>query len=666
MATPFKRKILDVALTDLRARRELYQKGPHYKAAIRNPAFVIMKWDDGNSQLPVDTVKWNETYRQGSNSKPSPILDSVTITLNTMANTQFRMEAEFQVKIFTRDDFTKIFDSLCKYGMLLSFTWGYSDPYGDGYTSGRTIKGFKLSIFTFNMEADGTYIINGKATGPAPGIGSLNANFQIKDQPVRKYKVGNESYDVTGIVELLTFWAQGNGEKSIDKMEDGEVLKVPDSTCSDGTKQDMGNIVVFDSGHLHNKGLLGAIGSMFTSDDTNETSKTNNIIYISLETLVGLFNSEVLPQYAKSLDGVTNVEDISKLKILFDSDGVDGKEGFSYSYLDKSIRSAYPTKVLLFNDKLGNYKNKKKKGKNYWEDVKNKAAVKSDVAIVEDKYKIDLKKIYIERSVILKALQGTYKQADPASTIDNKSNKEATVNISEFFTQIFGIIKEVTGDRIALNLIMHPAVFDGSEKEAYNLYVVDESSGYLANKLPVWVFNPIDGDGITRSFSIKGEVGGQNYQMSQFKGMNTTTDVGAYMDNVDKLLEVSRAARYSQALKEIEKVLYDPGALGDSAFDEIHMQSLKSQFVVLQQCEPQKKKMRNLGFVGLGCDVDLDGIWGIGPGCGIWSTQMPDKYRENQIYFFVSRVTHQFTADNSDWSTKIEGQINVTYEVEYL
>ena len=152
--SPYKRPILRAAIKDLSARLKTYTTGPHYKAAVRNPAYCIMKWDGG--ELPKDTVKWNETYRQGRHQKPAPALKSVNITLGANENQSLSVEADFSIKIFTKDDFADTVDSLCKLGNILEFDWGYKNPFGDGYTSGRSIKGFKLLKYilylTFQKE----------------------------------------------------------------------------------------------------------------------------------------------------------------------------------------------------------------------------------------------------------------------------------------------------------------------------------------------------------------------------------------------------------------------------------------------------------------------------------------------------------------------------------
>lgn len=655
--SPYKRPILEQAINDLKARKGTYINGPHYKAAVRNPAFCIMSWSGGS--IPNDTIKWNETYRESRHFKPAPALKSVTIGLNSNENTALLVTAEFVVQVFTKSDFVDVTDSLCKLGLLLNFEWGYSNPFGEGY-SGKKISGFKLCGFTFNTEADGTYIIEGKAVGPCSALQGLNANFEVKSFPYRAYINDGKYYPVTGIVELLTYWAQGNGAQSIDDMDDGEVLIVPAGTRSDGSGQPMGSIMIFDSEHLNKKGLFAAIGRGWKAmtETTNELNKTSNIVYISLETLVGLFNTEVFPMY-KETATTENSLDFKKLKILFDPE-------MSFSYIDPNIRSAYPTKVLLMNRVLGDYKNVNGEGKNFWEDAKNKAAVECVVSANKTRAKIDPKRIFIERGVIIQALDGTYQKQSPATMIDTRVNRDASINVDEFFKRIFEEIKTATGDRISLVMSTHPDVFDANDEKAYNLYIYDETNGFSVPPTPVWEFNPIDGDGTTRTFTIKSDIGSQNFQLSQYYGPTMTTDVMARTENLLAVVDAARAGNRAKALLDIQRIIKNPGALGDGAFDDVQMQALKSHYVTLKDCEAGKLKYNIVSFIGLAADVELDGIWGIGPGSGIWSTQMPDSYKQNQIYFIVMSTTHRFDGETSDWATHINAVVCTTDLVRYM
>lgn len=659
--SPYQRSISAKAIEELQARKATYKNGPHYKAAVRNPAYCKMYWPGG--EVPIDTIKWNETYREGLALKTPPALSSVTITLGANETNALSLSAEFEMKVFTKQDFSETVDTLCKNGNILGFEWGYRNPFGPGYST-KTIKGFQLATFTFNTEPDGTYNIQGTAIGPADAINGLNANNQIKapNNPKREYLNDNIKYPVTGIVELLTYWAQGNGKKSIDDMDDGTVLQVtPPGIRSDRTTQPMGSIMIFDSKHLNQKGIGAALGRLMASITTtnNELNKTNNVIYISLETIVGLFNTEILVMYNESTKSTPTGKTFGKLAIEFDS-------VLSYSYIDKNIRSAYPTKVLLMDPTLADYKNNKNEGKNFWEDVQNKDVVRTATPDPSGRNKIDLRRIYLERSVILAALDGTTQKIEKASSIDTRVNRDASINITEFFKRIFEEIKIATGERISLALSMHPDVFDKYDDKFYKLYVFDETNGYGKQPKPVWEFDPINGDGVTRQFSIKSDVGSQNYQNSQYYGPTLDTDALARANKVLALVDAGRSANYKKSIDDIKGLIKNPGQIGASGFDEVHMQALKGTLTGLKNAEGAKLKLNNMTFMGMGADVEIDGLWGINPGCGIWSTQMPNKYRDNHIYFVVMSTTHKFDGATSDWSTTFNCVIGTTETVDYL
>lgn len=658
LTSPYQRLISQEAIDDLQARKKTYKQGPHYKAAIRNPAYCKMFWPNG--EVPIDTIKWNETYREGFALKPPPALNSVTLTLGANENSDLALQADFSIKVFTKSDFSKVVDTLCKNGNLLKFEWGYRNPFGEGYRS-KSIEGFKLATFTFNTEPDGTYNIEGTACGPAHSIQGLHANNQVKASPNRKFLNDNIKYPVTSIVELITYWAQGNGKKSIDEMENGEVLKIPDGVCSDGKPQKLGSIMIFDSKHLNKKGIGAALGRLASSITTtnNELNKTSNVIYVSLETLVGIFNSEILPMYCNTTVLTPTGKDFAKLKIEFD-------DVLSFGYIDPNIRSAYPTKILLMDPKLADYKNDAGDGKNFWEDAKDKSNIKTVVSSDGVRNKIDLKRIFIERSVIISALSSAAKDMDAASKVDVRVNRDSSINVKDFFTKIFQEIKVATGERLSLTLSMHPEVFDGTGKKAWSLYVFEETNGTGPEPKPVWEFDPINGDGTTRTFSIKSDVGSQNFQNSQYHGPTLDTEALHRADGVDDKVKKGRADNYKKATDDIKGVLKTPGSLAASAFDEIHMQALATSFKALKDAEGQKRKFNNVTFIGMGCDVEIDGLWGIYPGCGIWSTQMPQRYRDNYLYFGVMSTTHKFDGATSDWSTTFNGVIMTKETVKYL
>jgi hypothetical protein len=131
-------------------------------------------------------------------------------------------------------------------------------------------------------------------------------------------------------------------------------------------------------------------------------------------------------------------------------------------------------------------------------------------------------------------------------------------------------------------------------------------------------------------------------------------------------VDAARSGNRKKAEHDITSLINTPGQLGKSAFDEVHMQALKGHFVTLKDTEAKKLIYNNLTFIGLGADIELDGIWGIGPGSGIWSTQMPDSYKKNNIYFHVMSTTHKFDGETSDWATLINAVVCTTETVNYL
>lgn len=648
MATPYRQVFTDDALSNLSSRLATYQNGLWINAVNRNPAYCVVTGE--GVTVPQDTISFESTYSKGDFRKADPLLKSVTITQNASGDTKLIIEADVTIQCHTKTQFEKLETAFCKNGKLVSFTWGYKNPRGPGYGS-KSIDGFTVSTYSFNTTPEGFWIINFKAIAPGITIEQLAVNFKVDTSKKREFKLEGKTYPVTSLIELITYWAQANGQRAIDDAKNGEVIK-PD--------MGVGAIVIYDPEHLHSKdGIAGGIARVLDASQNNETTKTNNIVYITLETLIEMINRELLPEYGKTVTAEQKAE-FNKLKLKFHSE-------YSFSYVDTECRSAMPTKVLILgaND-IGNYKNEQKKGKDFLEGVTNPAAITAATAgPIPGRNTIDLKKILIERTVVLSALSAVFKEDKPAEKINAKTIQEGSVKIKEVFQKIFQAIKEATGDTISLVLSMSPEVYTKGAKSAYDLYVFDENNGYTSRQ-EVWVLNPIDGDGTTRSCEIKSEVGSETFQAAAFSATLKQNDaVSEANGEIQNGTNDGRSKNYKEAKQKIKEIIKSPGTLGDSAFDNTHMQALRDQLNTLRHGAPESKGSDLMIYPGLGITAELDGIWGIHPGCGIFTTQLPMKYRNNNTYFFVSSVTQTFSGESSDWSTKLEGMLTMFKEVDY-
>ena len=648
MATPYRQIFTDGAVDNLNSRLSTYQNGLWINAVNRNPAYCVVTGE--GATVPQDTISFEATYSAGDFRKADPILKTVTITQNSTGDTKLLIEADVTIQCHTKAQFEKIEKAFCKNGNKVSFAWGYKNPRGPGYGS-KSIDGFTVSTYSFTTTAEGFWVINFKAIAPGITIEELPVNFKIDTSKKREFKLENKTYPVTSLIELITYWAQANGQRAIDDGKNGEVLK---------TDMGVGALVIYEPDHLHSKGgIAGGIARALDASQNNETTKTNNIVYVTLETLIEMVNRELMPEYGKTVTD-TQKKQFSKLKLKFHPE-------FSFSYVDTECRSAMPTQVLILgaND-IGNYKNEQQKGKDFLEGVTDPAAITAASASpIPGRNKIDLKKILIERTVILSALSAVFKEDKPSEKISAKSIQEGSIKIKEVFQKVFQAIKEATGDTISLVLSMSPEVYTQGEAKAYDLYVFDENNGYTSRQ-DVWVLNPIDGDGSTRTCELRSDAGGENFKAMAFSTTLKQNDaVSEANGEIKNGTNKGRNDVYAQAKQKIKEIIKSPGSLGDSAFDNTHMQALRDQISALRHGASESKTADLMIYPGLGITAELDGIWGIHPGCGIFTTQLPVKYRNNKTYFFVSTVIQNFSGDSSDWSTKLEGLLTMFKEVDY-
>lgn len=623
----------DTALSDLGARLNTYKNGPWMNAATRNPAYCVVK---GGTTVPTDTVTFDQTYNKGELRKLDPILKSVTIIQNGGGTTKLAIEAEATIQCHTLKQFETVEKAFCKTGNEVSFHWGYELARGPGYSS-KEIKGFTITTFSFNTTPEGFWIVTFKAIAPAMATDELVVTHKIAEQKDRKFRLEGKTYPVTNLIELLTFWAQGNGKTAIDEAPNGQVT-IPD--------MGVGAVVIYDPEHLHVKDKGAGKDQGGDAGNTNEVSKTNNVVYVTLETIIEMFNKELIPVYKKDAEGTSGAKIYENLKFGF-------HEKYSYSYIDPKLRSAFPTRVLILGPEMSNYKNTNGKGKDFLEGVTDAAAITAYAGAAGNRTKIDLKRILIERGVILSALGTKIKEPRPSEKITAKTNDDG-LKVKDFFNNISQVIQEATGNAIKLVLSMSPEVYTkGSESS--NKYVIDEENGY-ADNIDVWVFNPIDGDGSTRSCEIKSEAGSEVMQAAAVSSAIKQNDPS--QEGQGQMQDNNTAGRISnadEARKKVDDIIKNPGVLGDSAFDEVHMQALRDQMAAISLGAGESKKFDMKLYPGIGISAEIDGTWGIHPGCGVYTTQMPAQYKAAKSYFQVMTVTQTFSGDSSDWSTKVEG-----------
>ncbi len=651
---PYRRNPDANVFTDLQTRAKVYKNGPHYNAATRNPAWIQLTGHGPNAgtkgktqSVPVNATTFGEVY---SKFKISPILSDATISY--MGEHGFAIALEATIQCHTKEDFESIEKSFLYPGSLIDASFGYGNPRPAGYSSGKTIKGFRTATYSFNTTEQGFWIAKFKAVAPSEAAKVLDMATTLDDSSLQ-YLSGAKKFTVHGMAELMASDAQLNGQKSVDELADGETIT---KFAKHSYKGSPGAIVVFTSDHLKSGNVMqNSVASFlsWTSGTTNnEITESKNIPYYTLEYII---NRIIMGQLKANLDNSVHKldkDDFKKVCIKF-------HPIYSKSNIPIHVRSGCPTKVLLMGGDRGNYLNATGEGKNF---EKAPAIKLGEVNCELDKgggrSNIDFKKILIERSAILAALGDIDKARPPGITPDVKIFKEGVIGVETFLNTLFNTIKAATGGTIALRLIQNP---DDTPDAKFEQIIVDENYG-VAKKIQCIVFNPIDGDGSTRVCSLTSGVGSQEYRGMMFSGPTKKGDPVSQAKGAYEGVESARKIQYFKEIKKVLEIIKSPGSLGAGHFDQVHQDSLMACMGSLKQNAVESDKFELPMYPGIGIDISLDGIYGFHPGNAISTTQLSAGYFKTN-YFHVQNVVHTF--QNSDWETKLTGCITIFRDIEY-
>jgi hypothetical protein len=197
------------------------------------------------------------------------------------------------------------------------------------------------------------------------------------------------------------------------------------------------------------------------------------------------------------------------------------------------------------------------------------------------------------------------------------------------------------------------------------MVIVDQNNGKMDPKLQVVVLDPIDGDGSTRSCTIQSNVGSEEYKHYLFT-ISKKGDIPAELRNCKESTDKSRAANpYKDSVDAVKKVTTNPGTLGANAFGAVQENSLLQSMGTMTKNAPKSKKFEMIPYLGMSIEAELDGVFGLMPGNGILTTQLPKRYKNSKMYFSLKGVTHTFAGDTSTWTTKLSGFLtfydNITY-----
>jgi len=648
----YRRKPIKDVVDILKARRSL-MTSPQIggkSTSVRNPAYVIITGHDmrcgggGTMILPRDQDNIEMAYRySGGGIKPGPDIESVTIEYGGDWGLARKLSAT--IRCYTMRDFVEVQEKFLLPGNEVDVKFGYAQP-NWGYGNSGELKGFKVASFSFSTTQDGNWLASFTAVSSAIAIKNLDMQIIVCNGCPGgggglQYYTGREEkrHPIKGVAQLIAGDAQVNGKLSIDDFQDGFVVSTFVDYSPSGNEK--AAIVIFNGDHLRDVGgkFNAWINSWFAQD---EVTTANNQVFVSLGYIVNrIINNQLLRSMGC---GVAHDKDtFNKLKITFHPE-------WSKCKISDLITSGDPRTVLLMGD--ANYKNTDGDGKDFDGDCLNLDAVRC-----KSGSDIDLQNIMIHRDIVNSTfLAATKKRESESDNTDVKDSKEETINIVDFFEKLADHISQCVGGAIALRLVEDP-------DDLTKLMVVDQNFG-VTDTLPVIVFDPIDGDGSTRTCDVQSNVGSAEYKAAMFVGASKDGDAFAAIRGCNDKLKDTRTSEYIKAGNDKYEIINDPGNLGENYFNGNEIDALKSAMGRIHKNFPETATNETVHYPGLSISIDIDGIWGFVPGNGISSTQVPATWRTAyKSYFMIVSVKNHFQA--SDWQTSLSGILAYFPKVSY-
>lgn len=627
-------------------------------ASVRNPAFVSITGRDNSCggggkpyDLPRNSSNLNDVYYSGGSIKPGPDIDSVTIEYG--GDYGLARKITGKIRCYTMSDFKVVQRHFLLPGNEIDVSFGYAPGWGPTQT--KELKNFIVATFSFSTTQEGHWICEFTAVSAATAIKNLDMQIivcngcsgtsgqQGNSGPLQFMTDDSLTKNaVKGVAQLIAADAQGNGTSSIENLQDGQVIT---SFVWGQAKSKKAAIVIFSGDHT--KESSGKFFDWLWSKPNpaeSEVDATNNNVYVSLAYIVNrIINDQLLPSMGCSIPH-ENAK-FAKLQIVFDP-------VYSKCKVANGITSGDPLTVLM----LGNadYMNKDGDGKNFDKDCKNISAV-----MCNQSGDITLENILIHRAAVAKAFtDATKKRNANADHTDVKDTGDEVVSITDFFHNVADIISDAVGGAISLRLVEHP------ENQDY-LVVVDQNYG-VSDQLTCIVFDPIDGDGSTRTCTVQSNVGSQEYRAAMFVGASKKGDAMSAIRNCADKLKDQRQSEFTKAQTDKFALIKDPGNVGKNKFNGQDLNSLKSAMNRMYKNNPNTERDETVHYPGLSIELEIDGVWGLIPGNAISSTQVPVEWREQyKSYFMVVKVVH--TIQQSDWSTSVSGVLgyykNINYKV---
>lgn len=641
----FFRPVNSEVVTELKYRKGLVGK---FEGAKRKPAFVEIYQENAGTYtkiLPKIGTGFSDTYST-TTKKPIPTLGTVTVEMDGDFGSLRRATAEFTC--YDMDSFDELERTLLRPGNKIAIRYGYlnADKTTDQSQGPINLGGKKLGYefviydYTFTYTKENYIKCSFKAVGP--GVMASSANFGTSVQTsfrnngdIRKFRRNFDDLDSYTEVQAL--------EDVFDYDLVASLLK-QEKVDSIGIGKTIG-INIYDGYAEYTKSFISMlkIPTDYTvADAIEETnwSNTTYVAYCSLSYIVhNLINEEILNNPSTS-------ENFRKIRYVCNS------EVSSLTTYSKYIFSADPLNVGITgtSDIQMRYGLAVQDAEKTFDFTWTGIYEFPDFLTIRGS-KLDCSNILISRLLLRSILK--------------KFSKDK-FSINDFFDKLFDAISTATGGMITLGLYEPDLnLANDKEKALYNKYslsgdytpILIKPLKQKPDSIPgSWEFDPLKGDGITRSCEVTAKVPkdmaaeafGRNAPGES--GGNTGTDGGQISEVLSGKTLVNQYLP-DKAIANLKDKVYPENKLSGNAIED-GKSFLKD---IMNKATPLTKRLQAEQILyPLEMKLVLDGIEGFRFGDHISTTNIPAVYRKSsglRVGFTVLRTTHTIAAN--DWTTEL-------------
>lgn len=245
---------------------------------------------------------------------------------------------------------------------------------------------------------------------------------------------------------------------------------------------------------------------------------------------------------------------------------------------------------------------------------------------------------------------------------DDLKDSQTPPAVKDFLNEIFKTIEELSGGLYQLTIFQKP--YD----DPNNVYIVNKRVGYdSGNNDAPYPFNVIGEESIIRDMSLSTEFNAklQAAAVTAARSGGQSTDVPAKLfENLYKDCKIESENLIEEEKRVTEEKILKLKKRYGQGFDESRVEGtspLLKSYLIQNKPGNSDSEFGSVPYL-INLSVTLDGIFGI-PYFGRFTVdRLPAGYRttdENPgIFFTVTKINHSFDGQG-DWSTQIEGVMNV-------